>query len=1165
MLRRFERVASGALVLASVFLFLLLAFPGFIVKAARYDNGQLDFVVGVEGNITIMLPKSDISFMIDASKNEIASEEVEIAIDSNLNHGVYLGMTTAYSHTSVDDVTANGLNSIHNYTIQALDKTVHKSLFPANRWGYSLDGGNYYNRMPAANEGEMAEIFIEDPSNTTVQTVRIGAKADVSQPLDYYYTTINFTAVTNLAARTIDDIIYMQDIDSDIIESMEVDRQYRLRDVRDNKDYWIAKFSDGNVWMTQNLDLDLSSNMTLTPDDSDLNRRWTPSKTKNPVDYNLTESYTMITTNLNYYHRLKQNCTNGVCTYSYDYSRNEAMYGETIDDCLAKHPDDPKFCNHFRKGQEYTPLEALAANTYNDVLYSGHDTISLDESICPKGWKLPTRSFGGDNIIDEFPILSTTQIREYNEYGILSVSGTLERTLAREPYFFNQPYYYTSSVSGDDFIHRRYATYNGISYTSTNVLSNTNDGYIRCMVRPTNTYEISFDLNGGEGLPPEAQKGESWKDTYTFQLNSLSNSPTKQGYNLIGWSTDPNAEYPEVISYGMDNNNNNIFDGNGRRVTSFITVTNHATKLYAVWEDAVKLEFDANGGRFNTTIYSGEYEDRIFLAYSQPLSGTIESEVKTTSSRDCNGNKKTGVEDTTPYCQYNSYNDVWTFGAEYDYVDVTVYYALAGDSTLCVIDGSSNVGTGYCNQSVSGNLANGAFFDASSTYQYVQNYRISNANNSVGIASNTGSSTDGRNSWYGFWVEAKAVKKNTHVQYIRSARRSLTTPTKEGYRFVGWSTNPEATYANWEYNSNLEYTESKRLYAVWKEYPIVNVAFTTDNPDRVHIVAPSIVWNTANTISLEKNNDGQWQYYDADQGRSVIVATASTPGDQFYLASTSISQSYLSYGLASNMDDGDTITIRIYYQGAPISNMQELDRESCALAPLNTTQQMIDVRDNRKYWITKLADGYCWMTQNLDFQFVVGGTTLDPETSSVSTYQTVYIQSSWSSSSSDNNFADGGDYYYLNGVTPTSTAGLSEDAEEWHYHKGSYYNRKLSTMVCPRGWQPGNYKGLYNSYQISQPYALFFTPVTSAPVEAPIYQIVDASTAVTKPDTFSTNINTYTVYWSSSMYQWDIIRESTNNAPLSLYYVGGANISTLRAYSNSTEEFRPAGFVRCMR
>lgn len=49
------------------------------------------------------------------------------------------------------------------------------------------------------------------------------------------------------------------------------------------------------------------------------------------------------------------------------------------------------------------------------------------------------------------------------------------------------------------------------------------------------------------------------------------------------------------------------------------------------------------------------------------------------------------------------------------------------------------------------------------------------------------------------------------------------------------------------------------------------------------------------------------------------------------------------------------------------------------------TKQLIDVRDGKEYWVAKLADGKCWMTQNLAYVISAGANTaLKPDTSQVS-------------------------------------------------------------------------------------------------------------------------------------------------------------------------------------
>ncbi|MDO5451793.1 MAG: FISUMP domain-containing protein, partial [Candidatus Saccharibacteria bacterium] len=47
--------------------------------------------------------------------------------------------------------------------------------------------------------------------------------------------------------------------------------------------------------------------------------------------------------------------------------------------------------------------------------------------------------------------------------------------------------------------------------------------------------------------------------------------------------------------------------------------------------------------------------------------------------------------------------------------------------------------------------------------------------------------------------------------------------------------------------------------------------------------------------------------------------------------------------------------------------LQDMDSSICAAVDVDDNQlQVIDTRDNKVYWIAKLRDGHCWMTQNLD-------------------------------------------------------------------------------------------------------------------------------------------------------------------------------------------------------
>lgn len=72
-----------------------------------------------------------------------------------------------------------------------------------------------------------------------------------------------------------------------------------------------------------------------------------------------------------------------------------------------------------------------------------------------------------------------------------------------------------------------------------------------------------------------------------------------------------------------------------------------------------------------------------------------------------------------------------------------------------------------------------------------------------------------------------------------------------------------------------------------------------------------------------------------------------------------------------------------------ISNMQDMTHSICANSNEGDTKQLIDTRDDQKYWVAKLKDGNCWMTQNLALDITEAGlSTIDTD-----------IESDWNSSS----------------------------------------------------------------------------------------------------------------------------------------------------------------------
>lgn len=155
-----------------------------------------------------------------------------------------------------------------------------------------------------------------------------------------------------------------------------------------------------------------------------------------------------------------------------------------------------------------------------------------------------------------------------------------------------------------------------------------------------------------------------------------------------------------------------------------------------------------------------------------------------------------------------------------------------------------------------------------------------------------------------------------------------------------------------------------------------------------------------------------------------------------------------------------------------IKTMQEMTPQICADALENDTVQLQDTRDDKYYWITKLPDGNCWMTQNLDLDLSTG-TTLTPDNTNIpsnwtpSTSTTTGSFSGYNSSSGDTGKSHNpGDVYYEN------TSGTDQ-----HYHAGNYYQWSAATAgytgtsqstqsICPKGWtlpSPSQFQQLINS------------------------------------------------------------------------------------------------------
>ncbi len=234
----------------------------------------------------------------------------------------------------------------------------------------------------------------------------------------------------------------------------------------------------------------------------------------------------------------------------------------------------------------------------------------------------------------------------------------------------------------------------------------------------------------------------------------------------------------------------------------------------------------------------------------------------------------------------------------------------------------------------------------------------------------------------------------------------------------------------------------------------------------------------------------------------------------------------------------NTITLSVVAQPGKvgtfggITKMQEMTADICKAASINDTAQLEDTRDGKKYWVTKLLDGNCWMSQNLALDITTSGlsssdTDITANWTSSSTYppqttaDSVTIGSG--ASSTETCSWNLGEYVAINPASGTSCgkwstslagctgqftsvsekiassdpnfyvsngASIKNDEYDAHYLVGNYYQWNAATAgtggtlgddgnatnasgsICPKGWKMPNIKGATENgsfyYMLSQ-------------------------------------------------------------------------------------------------
>ena len=170
---------------------------------------------------------------------------------------------------------------------------------------------------------------------------------------------------------------FMQDTDTIKSQLTNIGDSMQVIDQRDSKVYWISKLADGNIWMTQNLDLDLDSTKTYTPADTDVSANWTP------INSTIIFSGTSVSGWGNSNKAPYSANPGSIFYYGSDGTGDDFQY-TSLADCQAAHPDC-SMRNH--TGNYYNWSAAVATNNTSSATMQYENMAT---SICPAGWRLPT-------------------------------------------------------------------------------------------------------------------------------------------------------------------------------------------------------------------------------------------------------------------------------------------------------------------------------------------------------------------------------------------------------------------------------------------------------------------------------------------------------------------------------------------------------------------------------------------------------------------------------------------------------------------------------------------------------------------------------------------------------------------------------------------------------
>ncbi len=407
---------------------------------------------------------TEVSIEVPDKISIVVSREDDIT-EATTEATAYITSTSAFGYkvllSMAEGVATSNLYLNGDNTSEYYIAPVENEALSTNTWGYTLADEETYSAVPLLDTPATIAQGNEPVENEEL-IIYYGINIDKSLPEGTY--TSNIEYIITAQEPTLP-ITYMQDFatlseedKAALISSMPEGYQFILKDSRDQKDYYISKLADGNVWMTQNLGLDIIAGKTYTHTDTDISSDWTP----------LTSTYTNSDIT-----RWSESTTE---SFSYDpgdlYWTGEIGWGGNIENRTTTYGN-----MHYYLGNYYNWTAAVAMNDSSSYASVDQD---VNQSVCPAGWQLPLRdgdksfqnlintqelTVGDEGNIQEKPVYFVYKGNWNGESGSIGSDGV----------------YWTSSSNSSQSYYFGFGFYGMVS---TQTATGRSFGYsVRCIVR----------------------------------------------------------------------------------------------------------------------------------------------------------------------------------------------------------------------------------------------------------------------------------------------------------------------------------------------------------------------------------------------------------------------------------------------------------------------------------------------------------------------------------------------------------------------------------------------------------------------------------------------------------------------------------------------------------